>query len=263
MKHIILALLFAITIQAAAQITLEQTYAHSGTFTFLPSAGNKFYTMDVDNSQCRIYNTDHSLWKTINLSVPTNNWLYDIKFVSEGLFSADNSIALLYVYYFYNETGEYYTYNARVVKENGQLLLNLPGCQYAYVHSLANGQTKLITYSYNYAAWPYTIQTSVYNLPGELITGSATEPVDALFSNQIPYPNPAASQITIPYLLPDDSSEGSLLLMDAAGRTVKSYHLNNNGGSLSIQTGNLPRGTYFYVIESFGYKSAKGKIILQ
>lgn len=264
MKHqIIFAFLLSISINISAQITLDHTYDHSGTFTYLPSAGNKFFVMDVDNHQCRIYNTNHSLWKTINLSVPTNNWLYDIKFVSEGLFTTDNSLCLLYVYYNYNESGQYYTYNARVIKENGQLLLNLPGCQHAYVYSLSDGSTKLVTFSYNYALWPYTIQTSVYNLPGELITGNKNSFQAELFSHQAPFPNPAAEQVTIPYLLPDNIFSGKLLLMDASGRTIKSYDLTNSSGSISIQTSNFPRGNYFYVIESGSYSSAKGKLILQ
>lgn len=80
------ALLIAIIIivkLASGQITLESTYNFSGTYTKLANSGYKFYVMDVGVNQCRIYNTDHSLWKTINLSVPNGSYLYDIRYVTE------------------------------------------------------------------------------------------------------------------------------------------------------------------------------------
>jgi hypothetical protein len=126
--------------------------------------------MDVGANQCRIYNTDHTLWKTINLAVPAGNYLYDIKFVSENLFTLDNSLCLAYVYYYYNELNQYYTFQARVIKETGEELISIPGCQYLYLHKLEEPGSKLLAYSYNYSVSPYTIQTHAFSLPGYLTT---------------------------------------------------------------------------------------------
>jgi hypothetical protein len=127
-----LVLIMAIMAQSvflAGQITLESTYNHSGTFTNLAQSGYKFYVMDVVANQCRIYNVNHTIWKTINLPVPTDNYLYDIRYISENLFTTDNSLCLAYIYYSYNTTNQYYTYTTKVIRENGTELLSIPGCQ--------------------------------------------------------------------------------------------------------------------------------------
>src|SRR5210317_1798820 len=74
------ALFLGIFLQA--QVTLEKTYNYSGTLTAIDSNEYKYFVMDVPMKQCRIYNEDHSLFKTINLTVPEGYFLYDIKFVS-------------------------------------------------------------------------------------------------------------------------------------------------------------------------------------
>lgn len=87
---------------AFAQISPEYTYNYSAAYTNLRYSGDKLFIMDVPENQCRIYNMDHSLWKTINLSVPANHYLYDIRYVSEGLFTDDERLSLAYIYYSYD-----------------------------------------------------------------------------------------------------------------------------------------------------------------
>jgi len=111
MKRIILPVMILIaSLGLKGQITLEQSYAVSGTLTQLENDGYKYFFMDVVNSQCRLYNLDHSLWKTIDLSVPEGYWLYEIAYVSQKLFDTDDLIELSYICYYYNETVQYYTY---------------------------------------------------------------------------------------------------------------------------------------------------------
>ena len=257
-KNIIAALLFfTANLSVSAQINPEATYNYSGIYTFLPSAGNKIYIMDVPQSQCRIYNTDHSLWKTINLSIPANNWLYDIKFVSEGLFTADNGLCLAYIYYSYNETGQYYSYTAKIIRENGTQLLSIPGCQYLIVQTLANGSTKLLAYIYDYSVWPVTVQTKVYSLPGSLITGQNSK--TAQIPQQQAFPNPAGHSISLPWVLPEKISRANLFIHDAAGRTHKKLELIGSSGQIQIDVSGWPDGQYVYFIESEHYRTAGGR----
>ena len=80
----IILLLFVITINA--QVTLDKKYDYSASVIKLETLGYKYYLMDVPLGQCRIYNTDHSLLKTINCNIPSGFYLYDIKFISEKVF---------------------------------------------------------------------------------------------------------------------------------------------------------------------------------
>lgn len=243
-----------------AQIISEATYNYSGLYTYLPSVGNKFYIMDVPQSQCRIYNLDHSLWKTINLWVPANNWLYDIKFVSEGLFTTDNSLCLAYIYYNYNENGQYYTYTARVVRENGTQLLNIPGCQYLLLQTMANGSTKLLAYVYDYSVWPTTVQTKVYSLPGTLVTYQPDN--QPLVSAMQAFPNPASHSITLPWMLPENVNKAYLYIQNVSGRTLQSIALNGSSGQLQLDVSGWPGGQYIYYVQSADYRTASVRFVL-
>ena len=262
MKLINLIKVFIILLQPAmGQISLEQTYDFSGTYVQLANSGFKFYVMDVGSNQCRIYNTDHTLWKTINLSVPADHYLYDIRYVSENLFTTDNSLCLAYIYYSYNATGQYYTYTAKVIKETGEELLSIPGCQFLFVHSLNNQSTKLTAYSYNYAVFPYTVQTHIYNLPGQLIS---VEPgyFPGYQNDLSAFPNPASDYVIMNYQLDESFDSGELILSNLQGNTVGTYPVNNKSGSLLIPTVQLPKGIYFYSLYSDSKFLKAGKLIV-
>lgn len=55
--------------------------------------------MDEPTSQCRIYNPNFSLYRSITLAVPAGEWLYDICFVSENLFNSGSKLEMLYTFY--------------------------------------------------------------------------------------------------------------------------------------------------------------------
>lgn len=266
MNKLLYAIIIFVMIHTSAfsQIITESAYPYSGAYTYLALSGNKFYVMDVPAAQCRIYNTNHTLWKTINLPVPANNYLYDVKFISENLFTTDNSLCLAYIYYSYNDVGQYYTYTAKIIKENGTVLLTLPGCQYLYLYKLASGAVKLTAYSYNYSVVPATVQTSIYALPGTLVTSVAgnSPVVDDVFQS-VAFPNPAPFEVNIPYVLPEGFTSGTINLMDVSGKLVQKFTLNGSSGSVQIQTAPYPKGTYFYTIETGSYRSARGKLVFQ
>lgn len=245
----------------SGQIIPEATYNHSGTYTKLAVSGDKFFLMDVIANQCRIYNTDHSLWKTINLSVPANNYLYDIRYVSENLFTLDNSVCLIYIYYSYDAVGQYYTYTAKIIREDGTVLLTIPGCQYVYVHRLSNNRCKLTAYSFDYSLYPYKVQTLVYDLPGQLITFSS-ELNQAPDFEALAFPNPASSFLTIPLELPDGIDNAQVLIYNSSGVVVGSYKVDRNTSVITIDTFKYPRGQYSYIITTGKYSLPAKKFIL-
>ena len=258
---ILLGLLLFSATAALSQITLEQTYDHSGTYTKLANSGDKFFIMHVGAEQCRIYNIDHTPWKTIVLNVPTNQWLYDIRYVSENLFTVDNSVCLAYVYYSYDEVGQYYTYTTNIVKEDGTILLTIPGCQYVVVHTMNDNSTKMTTYSFDYSLYPYTIQTGVYSLPGHL-TSFAVEEFNQNSSLFNAFPNPTQTFTTIPYNLPDDKVTGEICLTNAEGVTLRCIPVDQNAGEVTIETTSYPRGVYFYYLQAGAWRTTARKLVI-
>lgn len=258
---IVMMMMLMTTLLVRAQIGYEASYSHSGAFVQLTNSGYKFYLMDVGNEQCRIYNTDHSIWKTINLNVPDNHYLYDIRYVSENLFTNDNTLALCYIYYNYDEVNQFYTYTAKVITEGGTELLSIPGAQYVYVNSLGTEGTKLTVYVYDYSVYPSTIQTVIYSLPGQLVSNGA----NGAEIVQLPpaYPNPAVDYAIIPYEIPGGADRGKIILNDEAGKMIRTYEVDRNFKTLHVDTRQFPKGIYFYHIENGDFTSEAGKIIVR
>lgn len=261
-KNILLSvLLLLLGSMLKAQITFENTYNYSGTYTDLSLSGHKFYLMDVASNQCRIYNTNHSLWKTINLSLPANHYLYDIKYVSENLFSTDNSLCLAYTYYSYDEVNQYYTYTTKIIRENGTELVAIPGCAYVLVYEAPELGTKLQAYVYDYSISPYTVQTQIFNLPGNLVSVESLEP-GAILQNPSAFPNPAKGFSTISYKLPTHILSAELQIFDTHGKLIRKLIIDAKANHISLPTMGFPAGIYTYIILADNYRSDAGKLII-
>ncbi|MCK9423600.1 MAG: hypothetical protein M0Q38_13490 [Bacteroidales bacterium] len=220
-------LIFTLTLlflQINAQINIEKSLTESTWIGHLTNSGYKYYSMDVVNNQCRIYNLDFSLWKTIPLSVPTGYTLYDIEFVSENLFTTDGLVSLAYMYYQYNTTLQYYTYEVRIIREDGNIMVTAPGAAYMYVLSTGDNGTKFLVYLYDYSTYPYFLGTTIYSLPGTLVGEKLIAGKDK--SERFAYPNPSRSFVTIP--IPDNSSKTSVVLkiFDITGLEIRNIELN-------------------------------------
>ncbi|MHC1776262.1 MAG: T9SS type A sorting domain-containing protein [Lentimicrobium sp.] len=260
MKKFLLSLILLTSGIAFGQISPENNYSYSGTYSRLSGSGYKFYLMDMALAQCRVFNTNHTLWKTLNLSVPAGNYLYDLKYLSEGLFTSDNSLCLGYVYYIYDETTAIYTFNAKIVKENGTELLSIPGCQYMEVMDLESEGVKLVAYCYDYSVSPYTIQTRIYSLPGQL---TATENRILPLDNKLPFPNPALDYINIQYKLPAGSTSGNLVITDLQGKITDHHIINSNADRITLPTGRYKPGMYLYSVESNKQKIETGRFLVK
>jgi len=262
-RPILIILIFVfLSVRSSAQITLENTYTGvSAAYIHLPVAGYKYYVMDVANRQCRIYNNDHSLWKTVNLSIPAGYYLCDIQYVTENLFNTDDLVEMLYVACNYNTTLKYFTYDTRIVNEYGTILMSMPYAGYSYIYPAETG-SKLLMWIYDFSVFPEKVNTMVFSIPGKFnsIVTESTE--DLKSSLRSAYPNPTNDEVTIPYSLPSNVNRAELKLYTMNGVLLKSYTVDHTFKSLLMKTTDLPAGVYAYRIESDRYKSASFKLIV-
>lgn len=78
------------------------------------------------------------------------------------------------------------------------------------------------------------------------------------------YPNPAISQTTIIFDLPNQATKVALSLVDAQGKQVwkKTYNkLEAGANKLDMDLRNLPNGQYFYTLEIDGVQTTKSLVI--
>lgn len=238
--------------QSKAQFALEQTYNHSLNVTKINETEYKYFLMDVAKSECRIYHLDHSLWKTIPISLPTDYYLFDIKFVTQNLFNSDNNIELWYSAYKWvgSATDGYYQYVSKVINETGNTLANIEGGVYAYIIKTDENTYKLSVYAYDNSFFPGSVKTHIYSLPG---SGTAAAYTKSALLN--PYPNPAEDAINLP-LLPGSES-GTLQVFSVSGQLKTEQPLGNEA-LYRLNTQGWKQGIYSYrVITPNGTSEAK------
>ena len=263
-QFILISFLVFLMISSNGQITLQKTYNYSTTVVKLETLGYKYYLMDVPNNQVRMYNMDHSIFKTINCNVPTGYYLADIKYVSENLFNTDSKIELAYTYYKYvaTTTSYYYIYGSRIVNETGTTILTIDNAQYLYVNKTDLNEFKLFAYCLDYSVFPEIIWTNIYSLPGSLISA-------ILFPENQPnlslnaYPNPAKDIIRIEYQLPAEIKDADLYIIDSNGKAVKTFQIDGHSDYLALNIEDFSKGVYFYFIEYNNICSKSQKIVVQ
>lgn len=251
MKNLIKLLSICLMIIPAtlhAQLIKEHTYDNvSAGVTNLGADGYKYFTMDVENSRCHIYNLDHSLWKTINLSLPADYYLVDIQWVSTHLFNSDNNIELIYMSAYYDANSLYYTYSTRIADEYGNILLDVPGGGYFALMNTSAGY-KLMVYEYDFSTLIYGINTHVYSVPGipDLIKDGLNGAL-SIVAGEL-FPNPSDGKVCLPYRLNHPQQKAMLNILDANGRNIQSYMLDPGKTSFINDASELASGVYYYLI---------------
>jgi hypothetical protein len=264
---VIVCLLFTWPLIISAQTTLdtnpENVYSVSANLAKLEKSGYKYYTMDVPGKQCRLYNLDHSPFRTFNLVIPEGYDLYDIQQVSEHLFNSDDLVEIVYISYRYNETETgwwYYTYETSLVNENGEVLLNIPGAGHTEVFDLGEDGKKFLVWIYNYSVYPYIIHTNVYNLPEQSQT---TKAISLSEESQLlgnPYPNPTSGNFTVPLNLA--IPKGYLNIHNLQGGILRKIEVSGLENNIVVPTDGLGPGTYMINIHATTGVSSSKKLII-
>ena len=262
-KRILTIVLFTMGLAIMAQPVFEKTYTESATICVLESLGEVYYSMDVVTQQCHIYTLDHTLYKSIPIPTPEGYYLADVQYVSEKLFNDDNLVELVYSYTKFNqtETSYFYTYETKLVNENGTVLLTIPRAGHTNIIETPDDGKKFLVYEYNYSVIPYRTYTHVYSLP-ESATKSADYTISAIGLGNA-YPNPASQQVSIPVQLPEGIHSGTLELFDVNGQMTMSYPVTGTSGHLTLPAYDLIPGTYIYHLNSGNWRSAAKKIVIQ
>lgn len=249
-----------------AELQLEKTYTNSCSVTKINATDYKFFLMDDINNQCRMYNLDHSLYKTIDLSIPNSMSLYDVKYVTQDLFDDDSKIELLYVYYQYiatSTTEGYYKYYTKVINEDGTVLLNLTDAIYSDIKKVADDDYRLFIYSYDYSSWPYATTSNIYAFDGYpyVLKSEEISARSAVLGEA--YPNPAQEYVTIPYTLEATVNSAQMIIYSSSGQPIKSFEIDQQFSFLKIATRQFLPGQYVYTIVSDGEVTPGAKFIVQ
>ena len=245
-----------------AQVTLDKKYDYSASVVKLETLGYKYYLMDVQLGQCRIYNTDHSLFKTINCNIPSGFYLYDIKFISEKAFDTDAGIELLCTYYKYNSSKAYYEYDTQIINEDGSALVTIDGSLYNYINKISETEYKLFSYCYDFSVSPEKVWTSIYSLPGSPAVSafSIKNDPDILLNA---FPNPASQSLKVAYVLPENINQATLHLFYNSGKQVEQFEVDSHTDHLMLDVSRYQSGVYHYFIQYGNTKTQAKKLVVR
>lgn len=241
-----------------AQISIDNAYGGLARSANLEVKGSIYYSIDPVNNKCILYNSDHSLWKTIDIEVPLNNSIYDIQYVSQHLFNGDELIEMTVEFYEYkvdqNSVG-YYEFTTKVIGEDGSELLVVAGGAYPTVFKIDSDAAKLAIYLYDYSLSLYALGTNIYSIPGVPSGQQEKERNGLLQYLGEPYPNPVNSHVMIPFTLPPDLKFAYLVVTDINGKEITQVRIDQNTGKLRLDVNSFPAGTYFYRIRSGSFRT--------
>ena len=263
-KFINLVVLVLLTSNLFAQITLEHSYPNGKWETSivkLSNSGMKYQWVDVSTGELKLYNLDHSLFKSMTFPVLANVTSTEVAYVSETTFDLDAGVEFLVSYI---DDNNWMNSVTKIIDESGALILNAtsetPSINtYDGIHGAifnTPSGTKMILDNHSDNA------AKVYNLPGTLIA-TAIINVD-YFNNYLEtYPNPAGNYIKLAYTLPTNIKEAKVSIYNLKGEVVRTYTIDNNYKELLIDTQEFSNGTYLCQIQSSGLKIASTKFIVQ
>jgi len=233
MKKSIFGLLFTLTTVCYGQINLEHTYTDGiVSRILLENSGEKYYVTDLTNKQVKLYNADHSFWKTINLPTTTGATLNAVYHLSETKINADNLIEVIYTYYVNN--GGNLEWESRVINESGTTLLTVVGASGLVLSELQGLPNKLIAYI---SGTPTS--SKVYGLPTIGTTGISEFNQNA---NIKIFPNPTSDFL---YITSDfDTKVDNIKIYNVEGKCVLELHHYDN---LPVNVSDLNKGVYFII----------------
>lgn len=168
---------------------LQHTYTGNIFRTKLENSGEKYYQVDAGNV-ARVYNSDHTLWKSVPLALPTNFHTPNILMLTETAFDADPALEIAYSYY-NDELADSVLYESSIIKENGTSLLTVPGAVSVYLSRIDGYDDKLIALMLSVSIATYDYGGAVYSINPTMAVRS--------FSKDAPsvYPNPASDIVHI------------------------------------------------------------------
>ncbi len=270
MKNLIVIILFFLkAIFVNAQINLEYTYTGNDVSenkrlfaTQLEVSGSKYVCVNANNGKITFYNLDHSVYKSILLSMTVYNV---ILYVSEHLFDLDDGIEYLFL------SGNLPAF-IKVMDEDGTVLWSESDCGRCFISAdvfpgsttpivNTDSGTKMIIHVEDSLGNGGLSKIKVYSLSGTLSTAIA-EGNGQLMQGQGGqgqlinlYPNPSSNSATLQYQLPKGEQQGEIVLYNTQGAEVKRYKVDNTFKDVLLDNTMLPTGTYFYQLQT-----AKGSI---
>ena len=256
-RLLILGVLFIVSIVTYGQISLEHTFNTSVSYSGqLINMGNTDYYISTNPSTNQIffYNTDYSLYKTVNVTPPTGYEMSAaVNYAYKDVFTTDGEIIFVLTCIspdaFANQEYNSYSYT-QLINEDGVIIKELG---YSYLVStgiimLQNNDIKLSVLKWIYnevTPSVFSYSTEIYSLPGAV----SSDILENKSKNKmLAYPNPTNFMVTLSYNL--DAGESSTIeIFDINGHLIESKQIGSDFNKIQLNVSRYPKGTYVYKVK--------------
>ncbi|NJB84201.1 T9SS type A sorting domain-containing protein [Wenyingzhuangia aestuarii] len=227
--------------------TLEHSYSTQGavygnTLIFITDNGFNYYTIN-DNNEISLYNSNHTLNKTVSITLPNSETIRTIFLPSDKLFNSDSMIEFVIV------TNDF---NMFLFNENGTNLFSFGQREEIHYFKDSNNNFKLITTDGGK-------KNNTQNYDVYSVSGTLSNSQQSLFKEReiFSFPNPATSEIKITNPVKNKTAE-TLNVFDLAGRKIIEKKVNQTDGEyIILDISKLNKGTYVYSINGKNNKFIK------
>ena len=282
-KLLILTTFLFLCLLSRAQISYEQTYAvgiNQLRVVKFHLAGYKYFVMDPANSQFRLYNPNHSLYKTVTIP-PISATAKQVLAVSDQLFNSNSQIEYVLNCVTQTSNPPAINYTVFVFDENGQQLFKRVSASFSTTMSgnfdLMNPDP--IFYMGNGTKMRLEIQAGnnsrqeIYSLPGTIPCSECTEgsvnnmvntsePTEVSGEKAVFYPNPVKSEsLKLKYTLPKEAKTAELKIYSSEGKLIDKMKIGSDFDYVLLPS-EYNNGLYFYSISVDNKVIQTEKIIL-
>lgn len=255
-RLLILGVLFIVSIVTYGQIFLEHTFNTSVLYgnQFINTGNVDYYISSNQNTnQIILYNTDYSLYKTVNTTPLTGYSGPFVHYAYKDVFTTDGKIVFIIIFTnpdaFTNQ--EYNTYYyMQLINEDGVVVKEL-GSSYmssASIIKLPNNDIKLSVLKWIYnevTPSVYSYLTEIYSLPGTV----SVELLENKSKNKmLAYPNPTNFMVTLSYNL-DKGESSTIEIFDINGYLMESKQIGSDFNKIQLNVSRYPKGTYVYKVK--------------
>ncbi len=227
-----------------SQITLEHTYTVQNTNAYisvcnLANSGYKYQITDLTAGQIKLYNLNHSLWKTLTIPAMPTYTVLGVYNISESLFNTDGQVEFLVYYYTTTAPAQYYV---KVLSETGSLIGDFPNRGLNGVFDTGTNGIKLLLTDAN-------LTREVWSLPGTSTNLGVNDNNEFEGNPLLAYPNPSNNIITIPYEL-NQGSLGNIIIYNSNGQLIETLTIDNTFNTIELDVTDYENGSYYYVISN-------------
>lgn len=181
---IITGLLLILSVNLSAQLKYEGTLDSRYKTIQIDDGAVRYIKYNKDEKKVLIYNLDNSLWRSINLPLPKNHFLDEIKNISSHTFNDDDFVEIVYSCVVYNVSDKIKSSNddyiiveftLNIISESGESILKIPGSNemeiieteeekklliYKHIGKHFGNDAETIIYSFS-ISWQFTLDNLV------------------------------------------------------------------------------------------------------